>query len=86
MSGGHLLCADRSGAETDSPWSPHGWVCLAARAADCKSVTLKTPQVRVLPHPLSVCVSEWFMVPPLKESVRQRTEGSNPSANDSEPG
>ena len=41
MSGGHLLCADRSGAETDSPWSPHGWVCLAARAADCKSVTQK---------------------------------------------
>ena len=31
MSGGHLLCADRSGAETDSPWSPHGWVCPAAR-------------------------------------------------------
>ena len=22
-------------------WSPHGWVCLAARAADCKSVTQK---------------------------------------------
>ena len=41
MSGGHLLCADRSGAETDSPWSPHGWVCLVARAADCKSVTQK---------------------------------------------
>ena len=41
MSGGHLLCADRSGAETDSPWSPHGWVCLVARAADCKSVTKK---------------------------------------------
>ena len=25
----------------DSPWSPHGWVCLVARAADCKSVTKK---------------------------------------------
>ena len=25
----------------DSPWSPHGWVCLEARAADCKSVTKK---------------------------------------------
>ena len=25
----------------DSPWSPHGWVCPAARAADCKSVTKK---------------------------------------------
>ena len=25
----------------DSPWSPHGWVCLMARAADCKSVTKK---------------------------------------------
>ena len=24
-----------------SPWSPHGWVCLVARAADCKSVTKK---------------------------------------------
>ena len=31
MSGGHLLCADRSGAETDSLWSPFGWVCLEAR-------------------------------------------------------
>ncbi len=31
MSGGHLFCADRSGAETDSPWSHYGWVCLAAR-------------------------------------------------------
>jgi len=28
MPGGYLLCADRSGAKTDSPWSPHGWVCL----------------------------------------------------------
>ena len=25
----------------DSPWSHYGWVCLAARAADCKSVTQK---------------------------------------------
>ena len=41
MSKGHLLCADRSGAKTDSPWSSHGWVCLVARAADCKSVTKK---------------------------------------------
>ena len=41
MPGGYLLCADRSGAKTDSPWSPHGWVCLVARAADCKSVTKK---------------------------------------------
>ena len=30
----------------------NGWVCLAARAADCKSVTRETSQVRVLPHPL----------------------------------
>ena len=30
----------------------NGWVCLAARAADCKSVTRETTQVRVLPHPL----------------------------------
>ena len=28
-------------APTDSPWSHYGWVCLAARAADCKSVTQK---------------------------------------------
>ncbi len=41
MSGGHLLCADRSGAKTDSPWSPHGWICPVARAAECKSVTKK---------------------------------------------
>lgn len=27
--------------KTDSPWSHYGWVCLAARAADCKSVTQK---------------------------------------------
>ena len=30
----------------------YGQVCLAARAADCKSVTSETPKVRVLPCPL----------------------------------
>ena len=49
------LCSSRWGF--DSPWSPHGWVCLAARAADCKSVTRETTQVRVLPHPLNSCIS-----------------------------
>lgn len=33
------------------PGTKYGSVCLVARAADCKSVTLETPQVRLLPGP-----------------------------------
>ena len=38
--------------------SEFGQVCLAARAADCKSVTRETPKVRVLPCPLYAPVSQ----------------------------
>ena len=42
----------------------NGWVCLAARAADCKSVTRETTQVRVLPHPLMfACLSGLWCFP-----------------------
>ncbi len=70
MSGGHLLCADRSGAETDSPWSPHGWVCLAARAADCKSVTQKHRRFESCPiHFTFACPRGlWCLSVPLRSS------------------
>ena len=51
----------------DSPWSPHGWVCLAARAADCKSVTRETTQVRVLPHPVMFACPSGLWCFPAKE-------------------
>ena len=42
----------------DSPWSHYGWVCLAARAADCKSVTKKHRRFESCPiHFLFACPS-----------------------------
>ena len=45
----------------------NGWVCLAARAADCKSVTRETTQVRVLPHPLMFACPSGLWCFPAKE-------------------
>ena len=49
-------------APTDSPWSHYGWVCLAARAADCKSVTQKHRRFESCPiHFLFTCPSGlWY--------------------------
>ena len=62
-----LLIAGSADGGFDSPWSPHGWVCLAARAADCKSVTRETSQVRVLPHPLMFACPSGLWCFPAKE-------------------
>ena len=45
----------------------NGWVCLAARAADCKSVTRETTQVRVLPHPVMFACPSGLWCFPAKE-------------------
>ena len=41
-----------------------GQVCLAAKAADCKSVTSETPLVRVQPCPFMFACPRWLMVLP----------------------
>ena len=45
----------------------NGWVCLAARAADCKSVTRESTQVRVLPHPVMFACPSGLWCFPAKE-------------------
>ncbi len=43
-----------------SLWSPHGWVCPAARAADCKSVTKKHRRFESCPIHLCLRVREAY--------------------------
>ena len=55
-------------APTDSPWSHYGWVCLAARAADCKSVTEKHRRFDSCPihFPFACPSGLWCLYVPLR--------------------
>ena len=54
----------------DSPWSHYGWVCLAARAADCKSVTQKHRRFESCPihFPFACPRGLWCLSVPLRSS------------------
>ena len=53
----------------------HGSVSPVAKRADCKSVTIETPKVRLLPGPLYAPVPQWQ-----RGSAKNRfSEGSTPS-------
>lgn len=48
-------------------WSPHGWVCLAARAADCKSVTQKQRRFESCPIHFPFACSRGLWCRPLRK-------------------
>lgn len=59
----------------------YGWVCLAARAADCKSVTRKHRRFDSCPIHLCLRVREADGAALLRRCAKFCTEGSNPSVN-----
>ena len=55
----------------DSPWSHYGWVCLAARAADCKSVTQKHRRFESCPIHLRLRVRVVYGASPFHSGRRK---------------